>query len=192
MYKILAIVGKAGSGKDTIMQRVLAAAPGRFHEIISATTRPPREGEVDGKNYHFKQPSEFGHWVRNGYMLEYTQFNNWYYGTPIFSLVEDKVNIGVFNPAGVRALSRLPQVSLAIAYVYTDDKTRMMRQLCREEYPNVQEIVRRFQTDEEDFEKFAQDFERDQVTLIENSGEIGLVRAVDTIMTMAEEMFGQM
>ena len=52
-YNIIALAGKAGSGKDTILKKVIAAIPDRFHEIISCTTRPPREGEVDGKNYHF-------------------------------------------------------------------------------------------------------------------------------------------
>ena len=58
-YKILAIIGQAGSGKDTLMKKVLAIND-NLHEIVSFTTRPPREGEVDGVNYHFIDGEEFG------------------------------------------------------------------------------------------------------------------------------------
>jgi guanylate kinase len=57
-YKILALIGEAGSGKDTLMQRILAKAPG-LHEIVSCTTREPREGEIHGKNYFFLTEEEF-------------------------------------------------------------------------------------------------------------------------------------
>ena len=59
MYKIIAIIGEAGSGKDTIMRRVLEAAP-HLHEIVSCTTRPPRAGEIDGVNHHFMCPDCYG------------------------------------------------------------------------------------------------------------------------------------
>ena len=44
MYKVIALIGEAGSGKDTIMQSILKRCPTQFHEIISCTTRPIREG----------------------------------------------------------------------------------------------------------------------------------------------------
>lgn len=43
--KIVALIGKAGAGKDTILKKVLKKYPNYFNEIISCTTRPPREGE---------------------------------------------------------------------------------------------------------------------------------------------------
>lgn len=163
MYNIIAIAGKAGSGKDTILHEVIAAAPDRFNEIISATTRPPRQGEVDGVNYHFMNNAQFGMKVKCNEMIEWTVFNGWGYGTPISSLVEDKVNIGVFNPDGLRSLSASPRVSLAIVFVETDDKTRLIRQLTREENPNVKEIIRRFETDETDFYNFYSKFHIDNI-----------------------------
>ena len=51
-YKIIALIGKAGSGKDTILNKVLDIDP-TFHKIINSTTRKPREGEVEGINYYF-------------------------------------------------------------------------------------------------------------------------------------------
>ena len=49
-YKIIALIGKAGSGKDTILNKVLDINP-TFHKIINSTTREPREGEVEGEEY---------------------------------------------------------------------------------------------------------------------------------------------
>lgn len=101
--------------------------------------------------------------VKSNEMIEWTVFNGWGYGTPISSLVENKVNIGVFNPDGLCSLSASPQVSLAIVFVETDDKTRLIRQLTREENPNIKEIIRRFETDETDFYNFYSKFHIDNI-----------------------------
>lgn len=84
-------------------------------------------------------------------MLEYTKFNNWYYGTQISALKEDKINIGVFNLAGVRALLKNPEVEVLVYKIKVSDKERLLRQLTRERNPNVDEIIRRYITDKEDF-----------------------------------------
>lgn len=151
MYKIIALIGEAGSGKDTIMQGILKRCPTQFHEIISCTTRPIREGEKDGVNYHFLTPNDFTNKVTNNEMLEYTIFNNWFYGTSYDSLQPNTINIGVFNPAGIRSLYQLDDIDLTVYKIACSDKTRMLRQLNREEHPNVNEIVRRYKTDQEDF-----------------------------------------
>ena len=151
MYKIIALIGEAGCGKDTIMKQVLAAAPDRFNEIISCTTRPPREGEIDGVNYHFLTKDEFIIDVLANKMLEHTNFNGWNYGTSKDALREDKINIGVFNPAGIYALKDKEDIELEVYRVIVSDKERMLRQLNRETTPNVDEIVRRYSTDKTDF-----------------------------------------
>ena len=53
MYKIVALIGEAGTGKDTLMQSILFEYPDMFNEIISCTTRPMREGEAEGVNYFY-------------------------------------------------------------------------------------------------------------------------------------------
>ena len=127
MYKIIALIGEAGCGKDTIMKQVLAAAPDRFNEIISCTTRPPREGETDGVNYHFLTQDEFIIDVLANKMLEHTNFNGWNYGTSKDALREDKINIGVFNPAGIYALKDKEDIELEVYRVIVSDKERMLR-----------------------------------------------------------------
>ena len=51
--KILAIIGKSGSGKDSLMEKIKEANLKNVNIIVGTTTRPPREGEVDGIDYHF-------------------------------------------------------------------------------------------------------------------------------------------
>lgn len=150
MYKIIAIAGEAGTGKDSLMQEVLKIR-NDLHEIISCTTRPIREGEVYGVNYYYYTPEQFGDRVLHDEMLECTVFNDWFYGTSYDSVRSDCVNIGVFNPTGLESLVARPDVDVRIIRVVAEDKTRLLRQLNREDNPDVKEIIRRFQADYEDF-----------------------------------------
>lgn len=152
MYKIIALIGEAGSGKDTLLQSVLSKT-NKLHEIVSCTTRPPREKEVDGVNYHFLTGEEFGDKVINGEMLEASCFNDWFYGTSYESLRSDCVNIGVFNPEGIDSMMAHKDVYIVVYYVRADEKQRLLRQLNREENPDVREIIRRFTADLLDFEE---------------------------------------
>lgn len=149
-YKILALIGESGAGKDTIMQEVIHSGL-HLAEIVSCTTRPPREGEIDGKNYHFLSNSAFLHKLKQGEMLETSKFNNWFYGTSLKELNPNMINIGVFNPDGILSMLQNPEVELAVIHVRASDKTRLIRQLSREENPNIEEILRRYQADKKDF-----------------------------------------
>jgi hypothetical protein len=60
-------------------------------------------------------------------MLEATCFNNWFYGTSYDSLRLNKLNIGVFNPDGVRALLDNPNIKLKVIRVVCPDKIRLLR-----------------------------------------------------------------
>lgn len=155
MYKILAIIGESGTGKDTLLHKLIKESKFygsiSFNEIISYTTRPKREKETDGINYYFISEPAFQEKITNDTMLEYTIFNNWYYGTALSSLKEDKINIGVFNPQGIRNLLQYDAIDARVIRLCTSEKTRLIRQLNREEHPNVSEIIRRFETDNADF-----------------------------------------
>ena len=151
-YTIIAIMGKAGSGKDTLC-RALLEEPEFFNArpIISCTTRPIRDNEKDGIDYHFLTNDEFTNQVLSGEMLEATVFNTWCYGTSMNNLDKDHINIGVFNPEGVGLLRDNTNINLAVIYIEANDKTRLLRQLNREKNPDCHEIVRRFSADEHDF-----------------------------------------
>lgn len=147
--KLIAVVGKSGSGKDYLSS--LWAKERDYHKVVSSTTRPPREGEVNGVDYNFISEEEFA----AGGFLENAEFRSWHYGTRLSDLDPRKVNIGVFNPSGIYRLWNLrDELDLVIVYVQANDKVRLIRQLNREEEPDVGEIIRRFGTDEEDFIDF--------------------------------------
>ena len=181
MYNIIALIGEAGSGKDSIMQNILKKRPLQFNEIISCTTRPMREGEVEGVNYFYLTPEEFANKILNGEMLEATSFNDWFYGTSYDSLRSDCTNIGVFNPDGIRAISEIPDVNLTVYKVCCSDKTRLLRQLNRETNPDVDEIVRRYKTDKEDF--FDLEF---RYVEVENEDKEDLDLATNAILSQLE------
>ena len=77
---MLVISGPAGSGKGTVNAHLLRS--GDFVYSVSATTRDPRPGEVDGVNYHFVTKENFEKRIASGDMLEYTEYCGNYYGTP--------------------------------------------------------------------------------------------------------------
>ena len=152
-YKIIALIGEAGSGKDRALKEILKKDNNYFNEIIHTTTRPPREKEVDGKNYHFVSNEAFGQMIKFNSLLVYSIYNQWLYGITLSSLREDKINIGVLNLKELAELQRHPDVELCIIYLSVDDKTRLLRQLNREKNPNVAEVLRRFEADRKEFEK---------------------------------------
>lgn len=144
--KIIAYVGKSGAGKDYCMKRT--AEYNNYHIIVSSTTRPKREYETEGVDYHFLSEKEFA----AARFLETASFNGWHYGTRYEDLDPDRINIGVFNPTGLKSLAAHDDIDLTIVYIKASDKTRLLRQLNREDNPNVKEIIRRFNTDEADFQ----------------------------------------
>lgn len=150
-YKILALFGKSGSGKDAIQKWMVSNLP-NTHSIISCTTRPPREREVNGQDYHFLSEEEFFDKVKNYSMLEATFFRNWAYGTPIESLKEDKINIGVFNIQGIDCLLDDKRLNVLPLEILAYDKERLLRCLKREKNPDCEEICRRFLSDNKDFD----------------------------------------
>ena len=127
MYNIIALVGEAGCGKDTLMQGILNKYPLKFNEIISCTTRPMREGEAHGVNYYFLTPDEFAEKILNEEMLEAVSFNGWCYGTCYDTLRSDCLNIGVFNPNGIRTFLAMKDMNVKVFRVKCSDKERLLR-----------------------------------------------------------------
>lgn len=180
--KIVAIIGKSASGKDSIAKEVLRREGASAHQIISHTSRPPRDCEIDGRDYHFVTAEDFAKAIEEDKMLEVSFFNDWWYGTSIEELSSTAINVGVFNPEGIETLLSDERIELDIYYILASDKTRMLRQLTREENPNIAEICRRYGTDETDFAAHKLDF---NYISIENETTEDFYDAVETIRNIS-------
>ena len=154
-YKLIALYGKSGAGKDTVAKATVSTHPEIFHFVTSCTTRPMRDGEKDGVDYYFLTEKEFLRESLLGNLLEATEFNGWFYGSSLIAFDKNKINIGVFNPQGILALQQhLDKIDLIIIEVTCSDKERLIRALDREIAPNCAEICRRYFADEQQWKDF--------------------------------------
>ena len=79
--KTFIISGPSGVGKSTVLSALFSGRDDLYFSV-SATTRQPRAGENDGKDYHFISPEQFNDWIENGEFLEYAEYVGNFYGTP--------------------------------------------------------------------------------------------------------------
>ena len=90
---LIVVSGFSGAGKGTLMKELLTRYPDTYALSISATTRSPREGEVDGREYFFVSKDEFEKMIAKGELIEYAKYVENYYGTPR-DYVEKKLDEG--------------------------------------------------------------------------------------------------
>ena len=84
---LIVVSGPSGTGKGTVCGELLDSMPELAYSI-SATTRAPRAGEVDGKNYYFLTKERFEELISEGGFLEYANVYGNYYGTPLVKIQE--------------------------------------------------------------------------------------------------------
>lgn len=89
---LIVISGFSGAGKGTAMKRLLEKYD-NYALSISATTRAPRAGEENGREYFFKTVEEFEEMISKNQLIEYAKYVNNYYGTPR-QYVEEQMNLG--------------------------------------------------------------------------------------------------
>ena len=90
--KLIVLTGPSGVGKGTLVRSLLTRHP-ELYLSVSVTTRSPRPGEVDGKEYYFISRSQFEQMVAQGEMLEWAEFAGNCYGTPR-KPVENQIHAG--------------------------------------------------------------------------------------------------
>lgn len=110
------ISGPSGAGKGTLVERILDGHPD-ITLSISATTRQPREGEVDGVHYHFMSVDEFEDVIARDGFIEWAQVHSNYYGTPLAPIEQhlaagDTVLLEIDVQGAFQVLDKLPQAKL--------------------------------------------------------------------------------
>ena len=90
---LIVISGPSGAGKGTLCRELLRSYSDNLELSVSATTRKPREGEIEGVNYFFKSIDEFVKMAESGEFIEYAKVHDNYYGTPQ-KYVMDKLEEG--------------------------------------------------------------------------------------------------
>ena len=89
---LIVISGASGTGKGTVCNKILDEMP-EIAYSISATTRAPRAGEIDGREYYFLSRNEFEKWIADGKFLEFAEVHGNFYGTPLNKITE-RINRG--------------------------------------------------------------------------------------------------
>ena len=141
------VAGKAASGKDHL--RKILEGRG-FSYGISYTTRPPRDGEVDGKDYYFIDESEFQSLIDEKFFYEHVSFNGWFYGTSREQWYETD-DVFIMTPSGINKIKIEDRKSTFIIYIDIPIEVRRERLSKRSDADTVD---RRLQADENDFKNF--------------------------------------
>lgn len=138
---MIVLVGESASGKSSI-ERNLVDNYG-YNKVVSYTTREPREGEVDGVDYHFIDDATFYELECAGFFAETAMYNGWHYGTAKNDCTSDKV--AVVTPHGLRQLAKIPNLDIHAFYINVPRRDRLIKILQRGD--NIEEAYRRSLSD---------------------------------------------
>ena len=161
--KLFCLIGKSCSGKTTILNEVLSKL--EIPVLMSYTTRPPRNGEIDGKEYKFVDMHTFDTDYKNEDILEYDVFRidslkeTWvYYSKKSDLLLPNTSQIKIVSPTGLAQLMSNKELKNNIVSIYIDspDKLRQKRYLTRAISPD--NMNDRFKRDEKAFEHLFTDY----------------------------------
>lgn len=134
---MLVLVGESASGKSSI-EKYLVDNYG-YNKIVSYTTRQPREGEVDGVDYHFISVEQFKSLKEQNFFAETAIYNNWYYGVAKEDCTDDKV--AVLTPHGLRQISKIKDINITSFYINVPRRDRLIKILQRGD--SIEESYRR-------------------------------------------------
>lgn len=161
MGKLIVLMGKSASGKDTIYKLLLADKSLKLRQLVPYTTRPRRVGEIEGEAYHFVTEEQFNALLEKGRVIEHRSYHT-IHGLWRYFTVEDEqldlsrhsyLLIGTLE-AYVSIVRHFGQEQVVPVMVTLDDGVRLERALNRErqqEHPKYEEMCRRFLADSADY-----------------------------------------
>lgn len=160
MGKIFYLMGKSASGKDSIYKRLRSLCP-ELRTVVLYTTRPMRDGEQDGVEYHFITEKNLEKMKQEGQIIELRTYQT-VYGPWSYATVDDgQVDLNRYDYLVIGTLDSYEKLreyygadAMVPLYVTVEDGERLERALIRErqqKQPKYAELCRRFLADEEDF-----------------------------------------
>ena len=142
---MIILVGESASGKSTI-EKILSNKYG-YKKTVSYTTRPPRNGEVDGVDYHFISKDEFINKFNSDFFAETGNYNGWFYGTTKDQYCNN--TICVLTPHGLRQIKKSfandKKMEITSFYIKVPRRDRLIKILQRGD--EINEAIRRNQSD---------------------------------------------
>lgn len=149
---MLVLIGKTCSGKNIVSNQLINNHG--FKRIVTYSTRPMRDGEVNGEAYHFINSDEFMQKAKNGFFAEWKEYTTtegvWYYGTAIEDLKKaDDKTIVILTPEGYRDIKDKVNCKVVPIYLYANNTTIIKRLTNRGD--DSKEAERRILHDNEDF-----------------------------------------
>ena len=162
MGKLICLMGKSSSGKDTIYKRLRTELP-ELLPVVLYTTRPMREGEQDGVEYYFVSEEEYQSIHKSGRIMEERSYQTVYGVWRYFTVWDEEKNLNessyimIGTPeAFEKIVEYLGREQVVPVFIDLDDGVRLQRALDREkaqDHPRYLEMCRRFLADAEDFSK---------------------------------------
>lgn len=163
MGKIIYIMGKSSTGKDTIFKHLLSDNDMNLATIVSYTTRPIREGEKEGNEYHFVKEADFERLKEEGKIVEDRCYETCHGPWRYFTVADESINLDKQNFITIGTLESYKKVrdyfgkdKVVPVLIELDDGIRLTRALNREkkqENPKYEEMCRRFLADSKDFDE---------------------------------------
>lgn len=161
MGKIFCLMGKSSSGKDSIYRELFQASKEKLERIVPYTTRPIREGECEGKEYHFVGEDKVSSLEQEGKIIELRAYNTVHGIWKYFTVDDGQIDLESNNYLMVGVLQTYLNIreyfgddKVVPIYIEVEDGERLARALGRERLepkPRYAEMCRRFLADSEDF-----------------------------------------
>lgn len=161
MGKIVCLMGKSSSGKDTIYKKILMQENVHLETIVPYTTRPIRAGERDGVEYHFTDEDGYQTLLKQGSIIESRAYNTCYGVWRYFTVADDGIDLDTCSYVLIGTLEAYDQLRkfygadrVIPVMIELDDGVRLQRALDREkaqDHPKYEEMCRRFLADCRDF-----------------------------------------
>ena len=161
MGKIYCVMGKSSSGKDSIYHQIMEKGVLALKPIIPYTTRPIRDGEQDGREYHFCTEDTVQRLQDAGRIMELRAYNTVYGVWKYFTVDDEQINLNKYNYLYIVTLEGYTKIQeyfgadrVVPIYIEVEDGERLMRAIAREQkqdVPKYEEMCRRFLADSADF-----------------------------------------